>query len=296
MRTLLTISFFTLTLTTSCQDKQNIKVTGQVKDELTGEPIPNAEVVVLCWYMNNIEDASFRKETLITDKVGNFAIKFDKGHQVDVASQAVGFLPARKYTKLESNEINLDLKLKRDKKNETLISHLMTTADFIAVTGKATPFLKLRTQNKKILTFGFDFATLTSKVDTLNCDLWFKIESKPTTLVTNKSGGIIPIMLNEIKSSLLYELQYAPATGYQKSYMLTGQEEGFIIKCRDGKTYAKIILIKGRIDISGPINGSTFRDQGRYFSYLYQPNGTTDLTYPKTKIDLQDFLVDIWYR
>jgi len=114
MRILLTTLILTLTLTISCQDRQDIKVTGQIRDELTGAPIPNAEVVVLCWYTHDIDDASFKKETLTTDSSGNFTASFDEGHQVDVASQAMRFLPTRKYTKLESNEINVDLRLKRD--------------------------------------------------------------------------------------------------------------------------------------------------------------------------------------
>ena len=32
---------------------------GQVVDEITGKAIPNAEVVVLCWYIHNIDEASF---------------------------------------------------------------------------------------------------------------------------------------------------------------------------------------------------------------------------------------------
>src|SRR6478609_798147 len=105
MRILFTIiTFWTLTLTTSCQDRSNIKITGQIKDESTGDVIPNAEEVVLCWYSHNIDDVSFKKETIRTDKSGTFAVKFDKGHEVDVAAQANGFLPAKTYNKLGSNE------------------------------------------------------------------------------------------------------------------------------------------------------------------------------------------------
>ena len=85
-------------------------------------------------------------------------------------------------------------------------------------------------------------------------------------------------------------------TGYLKIYVFSGQEEGFFIKCRDGKTFGKIIFLKGSVDISGPMDKSKFRDQGKYFSYFYQPNGTTDLTFSKKEIDLERFLVDIMYR
>jgi hypothetical protein len=182
---------------------------------------------------------------------------------------------------------------KRDKKNGTLISHVITEVDFAATTDQ-TPFLRLRTENDKTVTFGFDFTTLTTKVDTLNCDLWFKIERTPATLVVPKSGGIIPILKSDVKSSLLYEIEQAPTTGYGRSYKLTGDEDGFFIKCRDGKTFAKIILNKGTVDMAG--KAGVFKDQGKHFSYFYQQNGSTDLAYPRTKIDLERFLVDFSYK
>jgi hypothetical protein len=295
MRFLVSVSILLLVaVISSCQDRRNIKVTGKIIDDLTSAPIPNAEVVVLCWYMHNVDDESFKKEAISTDESGNFVVKFDKGHKVDIASQANGFLPMKKYVKLESNEINLELRIKRDKKNGTLISHLTTGSDFVDTTERA-PFLRLRTQNNLTVTYGFDFTTLTTKVDTLNCDFWFKVERTPTTIVAPKSGGIIPIQRKEVKSSLLYEMEHAPTTGYLKSFALTGDEEGFFIKCRDGR-FAKVIFAKGIMDVNRPFNGGSFKDQGRYFSYLYQPNGTTDLAFSDSKIDLERFLVDFVYK
>jgi len=95
--TLLNILLIALTTFASCQNRKNIVVTGQVIDETTGKPIPNAEVVVLCWYNHNIDDASFSKLTLTTDNDGKYQGKFEKGHQVDVASKANGYQPNRSY-------------------------------------------------------------------------------------------------------------------------------------------------------------------------------------------------------
>ena len=92
MRTLLLTGFIFLMTFASCQDKRNILVTGQITDEQTGKQIIKAEVVILCWYMSSLDDASFEKQTVITDQNGNYRVKFDKGHQVDVASKANGFL------------------------------------------------------------------------------------------------------------------------------------------------------------------------------------------------------------
>jgi hypothetical protein len=302
--TLLNILLIALTTFASCQDRNNIVVTGQVIDETTGNPIPNAEVVVLCWYNHNIDDASFNKQTLTTDSEGKYQVKFDKGHQVDVASKATNYQPNRSYNELKDNKIEVNLKLIKKKDNPTLLT-LLNTDKVMLDLNEEFPFMRIRIPAEKngkemdfknALTFGFDFKTLKTNSDTTQTDLWFKIENKegqPTTIVTSVNGGLIPILGSEIKSSLLYEKTIAPTTGYVSTYKLTGSEEGFFIRCRDGKTYGKIILEKSAIDISSPDGqGSYYKEFGKNFSCLYQPNGTTNLTYSQTDIDLEDFLVD----
>ncbi len=132
--------------------------------------------------------------------------------------------------------------------------------------------------------------------DTLNADIWFdKItrEEQPKVIKTNKLGGVIPINFKEIKKSLLFEKIIAPNNGYLTRYKLEDNEEGFFVKCRDGKTYGKIILEKSAIDYSGPDgNGGYMKEFGKNISCLYQPNGTTNLSYQKEEIDLEDFLID----
>lgn len=294
--TLLYILLITLT-TVSCQDRRNIVVTGQVIDKTTGKSIPNAEVVVLCWYNHTIDDASYNKQTLTTDKNGNFEAKFEKGYQVDVASKANGYQPERIYNELKDNRIEVHLKLIKKIDNSSLIALLNTEENL--------PFMRVRIPAdkkgqgldfKNALTFGFDFKSLTTKCDTTQTDLWFRIENKeaqPTVIATSTNGGLIPILESEIKSSLLYEKTIAPTTGYLPTYKMTGSEAGFFILCKDGKTYGKIILEKSDIDISSPDRqGGYYKEFGKNFSCLYQPNGTTDLTYSQSNIDLEDFLVD----
>ncbi len=295
MRTILFGLVF-LTLSSSCQDRRGINVTGKIVDDVTGNPIQDADVLVLCWYNYGMDDESFRKKAITTDRFGNFTTTFDKGHRIDIASQANGFLPSKRSVKLESNEINIELELNRDKRNEALISRIVKEDDFINASEK-TPMLRLRTQNNKTVTYGFDFKHLMAQVDTLNCDLWFKIDKKPATIKVPKTGGIIPIFKGEIQSSLLYELEQAPLTGYGKSYTLTGEEVGLFIMCRDGKTFAKIIFYDGIVDISeSGTESSLIKEQRKYFSYVYQPNGSNELIFPNAKIDLERFLVDFTYK
>ena len=306
--TLLNILLIALTILTSCQDRKNIVVMGQVVDEVTGKPISNAEVVVLCWYNHNIDDASFNKQTLTTDKDGKYQVKFDKGHQIDVASKAIGYQPNRSYNELNDNEIEVNLKLTKKKENPDLVT-LLNTDNSMLDLNENFPFMRVRipaVKNgqgldfKNALTFGFDFKTLKINSDTTQTDLWFRIENKeeqPTTIATSLNGGLISILDSEIQSSLLYEKTIAPITGYITTYKLTGSEAGFFVRCRDGKTYGKIILEKSAIDISSPDGqGSHYKEFGKNFSCLYQPNGSTDLTYSQTEIDLENFLVNIRQR
>lgn len=291
----------------SCRDKSNIEVSGQVLDAITGKPIENAEVVVLCWYWHSIDDASFKKQTLITDKSGNYKAHFDKGHQVDIASKSNAHQPGRSYNTLSTNEINVVLKLDQIKNNPTLLTSFNTDHSSLTITKKST-FLRVRIPGIKrdsfdynnILTFGFNVFTFETTTDTLQCDIWFRPQKKaetPTVLTTGNSGGLIPIFNSEIKSSVLFEKFIAPESGYLMEYKLTGNEAGFFVKCRDGKTYAKILLEQSSIDISSPDgNGGFYKEFGKNFSVLYQPNGTTDLSYSRAEIDLEAFLVDFRYN
>ena len=293
------ILLFLIATQISCQDKKNIIVTGRISDEISGEPIPNAEVVILCWYSQSIDNASFKKQTVRTDQDGNYKVNFDKGHQIDVASKMAGYNPNRSYNELSDRVIKVNLKLSRIIDNPTLIS-IHSTDELIRV-----PFMRIRiysAENGKDLdfdkseTYGFDFKSMTTTLDTSQCDLWFKIERRegePSTINTNRTGGIIAIFENEVKSSLLYEKSIAPKSGYVTEHKLNGNEIGFFVLCRDGRTYGKVILETSIIEISSPDGkGGYFKEFGKNLSCLYQPNGTSNLTYPNNNVDLEDFLVD----
>lgn len=298
----------------SCQNKTDIVISGEIVDEMTGKPIPNAEVMIFCWF-KSFNDVSFKKQILKTNDEGKYQATFDKGYKVDIASKAVGYLPKRSYNKLKNNKIKINLKLSQVRSNPTLIA-LNLDSD------KEDPMLRVHIPAKKdnneldfknATTFGFDFQSLTTISDTTRTDIWFRLEDKeissdtlvnimsfedkeipPTTLVTSIKGGLIPIFSNEIESSLLYEKNTAPTKGYVTSYKLTGSELGFFVRCRDGKTYGKIILGASEIDLSSPDGqGSYYKEFGRSFIYLYQPNGTTNLAYYHTDIDLENFLLNI---
>ena len=295
MKFILPILLFFILLP-GCGDKTNIEVTGKVVDEVTGRPISNADISASCWYHVNIDDASLSNDSAKTNAAGEFKINFEKGYAVNLVAKAANYDPVQVAGDLEKNVISFLIKIPRSKPNPTLISFIEKNSLNLDDDEK-DPYLRVRFQglkNRQLdfnnpTNYGFDFSTQTSKTETSNCDIWFgpeKKEGQPMTLVTNKSGGLIPIFESEVNSSLVYEKNVAPTSGYVPTYKLTGKELGFFVLCRDGKTYAKVIFDMGLIDTSSPDGkGSFYKEFGRKFRYLYQPDGSTNLSYPNNDIN-----------
>lgn len=303
MRNIGCLTLIAIVSLSSCQDKHNVVVSGTITTD-SGAPIPDAEVVVLCWFMHGLDDASFKKQTLSTDKEGKYTARFNKGHQIDVASKAVGFQPGRRYHELKKNNTVINLQLSPITSNPSLVALLNTDINSFADTD-SVPLIKVRIysgEDKETLdldnieTYGFDMKTFTINKDTTECDFWFKIERKneqPDIIRSHRDGGIIPVYIADINSTFLFEKVIAPETGYVNQHLLDGSEEGFFVLCRDGRTFGKIILEKSINDSSSPDGkGGWYMEFVRQFSCLYQPDGTTNLSYSQPDIDLEDFLVD----
>lgn len=304
MRSLIILLFSSCILFfSSCmsQNLSNISVGGKISDKETGQPIANAEVVVLCWYYHSFDDASFISKAVKTDSKGNYKAKFKKGYEVDVASKSSGYYPNRKYNELKNNEIILDLSLGKNIETPDLKFVLNSESDLLDLNSN-TPFLRVRFQknqneeNIDIQTFGFDMNKMQTTLDLKNADFWFKIENsekQPNTIFTNKMCGIIPIKYKDFESSLLYEKNAAPINGYVTEYELSKDDKGFFVRSRDGNTYGKVIFENSEIDSSTPDGkGGFYKDYGKNFTCLYQPNGTTNLAYQYVDFDLERFLVD----
>lgn len=287
---------------TSCQDRYNIHVTGKITGE-SGRPLPNAEVVVLCWYSHDLDDASFIKKTLGTDAEGTYFAKFKKGHQVDVGAKAIGYQPNRSYNELSERHVKVNFELAPEVNNPSLATRLLTDVYWDS-DSDSVPLIETRLHvdpitNKfdlnNIETYGFDLKTLTISKDTTQCDFWFKIErqeGQPEIIHANVNGGIIAAYIGAI-TTFLFEKPIAPTTGYTTSHRLKGNEEGFFVLCRDGRTFGKIIFDKSEIDAGrSDDKGGYYTEYIKLFSCLYQPDGTTNLSYSRPDIDLESFLVD----
>ncbi|MBC8110108.1 MAG: carboxypeptidase regulatory-like domain-containing protein, partial [Verrucomicrobia bacterium] len=249
-------------------NRRSVWISGQITDKESGKPISNAEVLLYGWHPvvnNNI----CVKKTVFTDEKGYYKAYFESLNSVDIASKTANFNPERRYNNwLIFPSINLALT--KETRNPSLRSDLLTMEN--------TPTISLyvqSTEHASVLdyTFGYDCKSFKTTKDTSNCDFWFKLERKntsPTTIVGSPKGGVIAVYERDIPSSFLYDLPYAPKTGYKKEcYVgnLRGEYAmGLFVLCRDGKTYAKIIF-----------NSTSGISQGEYikrFSCLYQPNGT----------------------
>lgn len=274
----------------------NISVGGKITDKETGKPIANAEVVVLCWYYHGLEEASFTSKSVKTDSNGNVNTEFKEGYQIDVASLAEGYYPSRKYNGLKSNKLNVNLSLGRNIDNPDL-KYVLNTDSYLLEPNSSTPFLRIRFQeNQNTQSFGFDMSKMQTTNELEKADFWFKIESEekqPRTILTNEMGGVVPIKYNDYESSLLYEKHIAPLNGYVTEYELLKEDKGFFVRSKDGKTYGKVIFEDSEIDTSSPDGkGGSYKEYGKNFTCLYQPNESTNLSYSYKDLDLERFLVD----
>ncbi|MBC8109925.1 MAG: carboxypeptidase regulatory-like domain-containing protein [Verrucomicrobia bacterium] len=272
---------FFLLISNSC-NLHDVWVEGQITDRESGEAIPNAEVLISSW-RSVFTDSICEKKTVFTDKNGHYKAYFKLLNRIDIASKAIGYNPERSYDN-ENGFSYLNLKLKRETKNPTLVSKLLSLQHnpFISINAK-------KNVSDYVETLGYDCKLFITSKDTSNCDFWYKIEniaSFPTTIVASQKGGIIPIYKKDFDSSFLYDLPHAPKSGYKKECNIgnIGSEHaiGLFVLCRDGKTYAKIIFYESEI--------SSGEKRVKEFSCLYQPNGTTNLSFSKPDMDLDNFL------
>lgn len=305
MKNIILIIFPLLVLTSCISEQHDITVTGKILDSETNKPIPNAEVVALCWYQNNIDDVTFKKQTTNTDNQGYYKFSFDIGHKIDIASKTAKHSPNRAYNELNNNNLNVDLSLE-PKKNDTSLVVNLTTMRY-SKKDEAIPYLRQRVYSNpatdeldfaNIESWGYDFINSKNSPNTDSIDIWFRSVNKeehPTTMLTNPNGGLIPIYNKDVQSSLLFEKKEAPLDGYVTEYELQGNEEGFFVKCRDGLTYAKLLMEKSKIDKSSPSKNGYYKEWGYNFGSIYQTDSSRTFNYNQD-IDLEQFLVDYRYQ
>ncbi|GAA4309945.1 hypothetical protein [Nibribacter koreensis] len=107
------------------KNQKDITVSGSITDNLSGQPIENAKVTVLCWYDAGWEKLDYESQDLMTDPNGLYEVTFKEGYKVIVASVA----PEHKkvmyqLNTLSDSRIKVDLELPRDSisKNTAVIN------------------------------------------------------------------------------------------------------------------------------------------------------------------------------
>jgi hypothetical protein len=287
---LLAILVCTCVLLFSCNntEKKNIIVEGRVFNK-TGEPIENAQVIVLGWKDAGFDDIDYIKEEILTDKNGFFKTAFKKAIKIDIASQAPGFAPTRKkIDDIGGNSLKVELRLGDLESNASVTSNLIdTTVDLTPYIG----YRKYMGTKGSVECLGMDFTSGRVSNEASKIDIWPLPNQgfvNPNVFTTKENGGIIPIFANQISQSLIYEHSTAPSKGYEQTYKLKGNEAGLLIKLPN-EGYAKLIFKSEKIHKSMPNNGNQYEDLGISFDWIYNPTGNNLKISPK--INLEDYIL-----
>jgi hypothetical protein len=92
----------------------NLKVTGIVSDEISENPVENAEVTINCWvYDTEIWESKAVKKTAITDSNGQFSLNFKKGEALDIVVKSDTFREYKQSITLKKSTNNFNIKLKK---------------------------------------------------------------------------------------------------------------------------------------------------------------------------------------
>ena len=220
----------------SCNDNKDsdseVKAKGIVLDNQTGKPIPNARVTLLCWRKVRYDEETYDKvDTMANDK-GVFEVQFPEGFKIDIGSVANNYHPSAIEIKDLSKASHIELRLNSN-----------TAIGSIKDLGQLPVFVRnYNTSSPPIASqyYGIDILNGVNTPSIDSIDIGIERDAKlksPKILITSERGGMIPL-LKDAKN----ELDKAPTEGYVKRYQLSGNEQGFFIKCRDGKTYARLLI------------------------------------------------------
>lgn len=97
------------------KNTRDIKVSGSIIDSLSGQPIQNANVTVLCWYDAGWDKTDYVSHNIITDSNGSYEVTFEEGYKVIVASVAPEYRRTLHETSdLKNIEVKVNLELRKE--------------------------------------------------------------------------------------------------------------------------------------------------------------------------------------
>lgn len=275
----------TLFLASCAREVYNISWQGVVVDKSTRLPVSNARISAFTTYQKNIDETAEVNRDAISDEDGNFNLSFPKGFGLTVRTSAPGYLGGVDYKVVKRSSISDTIFISSHPFNASLVVRLMNENSYSA----SVPFIRERQvsdneNNGKhdLVKWGFDFLTGQNTTIIDSADVWVEINKNNGNVILNAStgGGIFPVF-NYSSDDFLTHVTRAPESGYVKSHLLTGEEAGFFVLCRNGEHVAKMIP-ENRISVLTFKDeaGSHVKETGIRFDYLFQPDLKNRLYFP----------------
>jgi hypothetical protein len=264
---------FSVIMIPSCKNKNstNIVAKGIVLDSASGQPIPAAKVTLLCWRRMNYGEETYDKVDTITDKQGRFGAEFSEGFKLEVGSIASGYHPVIQAIKDLSKTSNIRLLLKVNSASGELkdLGELgIFTRTYKTKDAKPVEYYGIDILNGKNTRFHDSIDIAISDVESGQSQL----------LTSSEKGGLIPIFDST-------DTETAPLNGYMKKYKLNGTENGFFVRCRDGKSYSRLKIFALKYNRSFPSPGGHAEDAGIMFNVELQTKGNEFNTADDFRLD-----------
>lgn len=280
------ILFSGLLLISGCaREAYNISWSGVVADKSTGKVVKHASIVASSSYQANIDETAELTRYVVSDEYGRFRVSFQRGFGLTVRTSANGYLSGLDYKVIRKSSIKDTIFLSPHPFDASLVVRRMDAASF----SSSVPFIResqIVSDSPKaeetVVKWGFDFLSGINTENLESADVWVEINKKTGRIVLNASpdGGLFPVIRNQTRDFLTHVTK-APETGYVKSHVISGNEAGFFVLCRNGTNIAKMIP-EERICILSyeETNGDRIKETGIRFDYLFQPDLQNRLFFP----------------
>jgi hypothetical protein len=267
------------------REAYNISWSGVVADKTTGKPLRHARIVAASSYQANIDETAELTRYIVSDEYGRFRVSFQRGFGLTVRTSANGYLSGLDYKVIKKSNIKDTIFLSPHPFDASLVVRKMDAASF----SSSVPFIRESqiVSNEphgtaRVVKWGFDFLSGTNTENLDSADVWLEINKKTgrIALSASQNGGLFPVIQKETRDFLTHVTK-APETGYVKSHVITGNEAGFFVLCRNGINIAKMIPEEKICILSyEETGGDKVKETGIRFDYLFQPDLRNRLYFP----------------
>ncbi len=272
-------------LSASCaREVYNISWSGVVVDKETKQPVPQAQIQASCSYQKNIDETGEEQKYTISDGYGRFKFSFARGFGFRINTSALGYLSGLDYKLVKNNSMSDTIFLSAHPFNASLVVRMQNEESF----SPQEPFIRQvvvnsteKGEKKRVYLLGYDFLNGTNTDELDSADIWLEINQSNQQIVlkAHPKGGIFPVLKQE-DSDFVTHVTRAPETGYTRHYVITGDEAGFFVLCRNGNHVAKVIPQERICEIIYQVNHQTVSEKGIRFDYLFQPDLQNRLFFP----------------